>query len=562
MDAGVSSMESDPLSLSSSEDEDNEAFTRDLDAEMSDLLSQLQAPSQNAAKSLAAPLPPPKLAQPLPQRKKFALLVPPKKLPHVGVKAKVHTLPLPKTEGAAQDISEPEETDVASPSGGPDSKLEPESEEPRPPGQEVEKKTLPRVPPLKSTLDKSPVLFPRPPKLGGLPESKSKVPLKPTLKDRFPVPVSLRMPLKAKAEPRPDSAASSRHVELSPSLAPPSREATIPKKSLVSKQLGTGGAKTDASGSSQPPQRLFPRPHVPQPFGVSPPGSSQQASPEETGESVAGEDAGDAEQQSPVSGFAFRGEASDGGRDARSDSAPSPRIEAARRADSEGPGARGAVEKLGNANQDGETAEREEIHTQKREGGRPKLRQIDIEDDCKQFAAHLLLDEAEADAEPTLTAEGFGDINGEIWLDEVLDSESDNDLDPLDHRWGMLISDPRWALQRTQPRYQYTPVVEPAYVASCPTGCSVGVRAPPYRSLYRRPKNYVVGVSYLRHYELPTVSRLLKAPAPEFLRKRPWGRTARNFRDLPLEGGLHFEVDFCGRKDSEAEEPKKGAREV
>ncbi|PFH31244.1 hypothetical protein BESB_031180 [Besnoitia besnoiti] len=153
---------------------------------------------------------------------------------------------------------------------------------------------------------------------------------------------------------------------------------------------------------------------------------------------------------------------------------------------------------------------------------------------------------------------GHGELEGDILIEEILQEEigahSDSDLDPLDHRWGMFPSDARWALQHQQPRYQYTqllyPPGGPTYVPCSPHGIFAGVAAPPYRTLYRRPKNYVVGVTYTRRHQLPTVSRLLKTPAPEFLRKRPNPREKpiASPQDLVVDGALHFEVDLLKKR--------------
>lgn len=142
----------------------------------------------------------------------------------------------------------------------------------------------------------------------------------------------------------------------------------------------------------------------------------------------------------------------------------------------------------------------------------------------------------------------------------------------LDHRWGMLASDYRWERQREQRRYRYTPLLIPsgtaAYVGAAGPSQShrreaeglattTGIHAPPYRTLYRRPKDYEVGVTYLQHYQLPTVSRLLKTPAPEFIRKRPEEREPRTHpeeiaRVCEIGGALRFEIELISKRRSKA----------
>ncbi|KEP61770.1 UNVERIFIED_CONTAM: hypothetical protein HHA_281650 [Hammondia hammondi] len=624
--------ESEQTSLASSDDEGDEAFARDLDAEMSALLSQLQPPAKPAAKSLAPGLPK-KAGLSLHARKKLPALVPPKNMAFLGVKAKTSSLSVPEAGGAGS--AELTETGTASPSGmytpqdlpsreeGAEEEHEAEEEHGREdeshPDATLQKKAFPRPPSVKPTPEKSPSLFPRPPKLGGPADSKSKAIPKPILEHRPAPSAPLRMPPKATAEPQSSAAGP---MTQSPAAAKFPRPAKVPaqekaehaKKAVLPKQFGkTLGANAEApkktaaaSKSFLPPQSLFPRPppllpessplasqpssplSTSSPFPESPaypgspphppatphaaaspypsafphPGSppelraplpdvlSHPNAPKELREKETGACAEGAVWE--TRGDRAGGD-SDEGRGRRVSTATSESVEVARRRAARAIPARlagVAHRKLETGTLATETeAVRGRRPGQTREAGdsRNAHHLLDVDDECRQFAAHIL-DEAEADAEATATAEVSGDITGEIWLDEILESESDSDLDPLDHRWGMLLSDPRWELQRTQPRYQYTPVVQASYVASCPFGTSVGVRAPPYRSLYRRPKNYVVGVSYLRHYELPTVSRLLKAPAPEFLRKRPWTKHPEAFKGMPLGGGLHFEIDLCGGK--------------
>ncbi|KYF43987.1 hypothetical protein TGARI_281650 [Toxoplasma gondii ARI] len=623
--SSVMEEESEQTSLASSDDEGDEAFARDLDAEMSALLSQLQPPAKHITKSLAPGLPK-KAGLPLHARKKLPALVPPKSMAVLGVKAKTPSLSLPQAAGAGS--SELSQTDTASPASmhtpqdspkaeGTEEKHEREDESR--PDATLQKKAFPRPPSVKPTLEKSPSLFPRPPKLGGPADSKSKAIPKPTVEHRPAPSAPLRMPPKATAEPQPSAGPMTQSpVSVKfprPAKAPAQEKAEHAKKVVLPKQFGgTLGAKTEApkktaaaSKSSLPPQSLFPRP--PALLSESSPLASQPSSPLSTSSpfpespayrgspphppaaphaaasphpSAFPHPGSPPQLRAPLPDFVSHPNApketgtwaegavwetrldhadgdSDEGRGRRDSTTTSESVEEARRREGRAiPGslARVAHKKLANRPLATET---EAVggpspRPSREAGDRRNAHRLDVDDECRQFAAHIL-DEAEADAEVTATAEVSGDVTGEIWLDEILESESDNDLDPLDHRWGMLLSDPRWELQRMQPRYQYTPVVQASYVASCPFGTSVGVRAPPYRSLYRRPKNYVVGVSYLRHYELPTVSRLLKAPAPEFLRKRPWTKHPEGFKGMPVGGGLHFEIDLCGGK------PRRAGRE-
>lgn len=142
----------------------------------------------------------------------------------------------------------------------------------------------------------------------------------------------------------------------------------------------------------------------------------------------------------------------------------------------------------------------------------------------------------------------------------------------LDHRWGMLASDYRWNRQREQRRYRYTQLLVPSGTASyiragnpCHANnprdgegiVTTGIHAPPYRTLYRRPKDYEVGVTYLQRYQLPTVSRLLKTPAPEFIRKRPEDKPRGISQICEIDGALKFEVELISRR----RKPEKEAGE-
>ncbi|CDI79571.1 hypothetical protein, conserved [Eimeria acervulina] len=102
-----------------------------------------------------------------------------------------------------------------------------------------------------------------------------------------------------------------------------------------------------------------------------------------------------------------------------------------------------------------------------------------------------------------------------------IDESEESDLEGLDHRWGMVSGDSRWAKVTSETRLNPPPpLVSPRYF-SLSGGNRLGVAGPSYRSLYTRPRRYKMGNTYCKHYQLPTVSALLRAGMPEFLRKRP-----------------------------------------
>ncbi|CDJ35110.1 uncharacterized protein EMH_0070680 [Eimeria mitis] len=85
----------------------------------------------------------------------------------------------------------------------------------------------------------------------------------------------------------------------------------------------------------------------------------------------------------------------------------------------------------------------------------------------------------------------------------------------------MLYGDRRWAKVPYEPRLSPAPpLVSPRYF-SLSGGSRLGIAGPSYRSLYTRPRRYKMGNTYSKHYQLPTVSSLVRATMPEFLRKRP-----------------------------------------
>ncbi|CDI75905.1 hypothetical protein, conserved [Eimeria praecox] len=112
------------------------------------------------------------------------------------------------------------------------------------------------------------------------------------------------------------------------------------------------------------------------------------------------------------------------------------------------------------------------------------------------------------------------------------EESEESDLEGLDHRWGMVWSDSRWAKVPSEQRYNPPPpLVSPRYVRVSGTN-RLGISGPSYRSLYTRPRRYKMGNTYCKHYQLPTVSSLLRAAMPEFLRKRPI--------KIMTEGGCRF----------------------
>ncbi|KAL8272113.1 hypothetical protein Esti_003956 [Eimeria stiedai] len=114
----------------------------------------------------------------------------------------------------------------------------------------------------------------------------------------------------------------------------------------------------------------------------------------------------------------------------------------------------------------------------------------------------------------------------------------------FDHRWGMTKDDPRWAKVNYEERLKPAPpLVSARHVTNGPQ--SSGIAGPVYRTVYTRPKNYKMGNTYCKHYQLPTVASLLRAGMPEFLRKRPIKiMTEGPARTLQLDGALKFEVEF------------------
>ncbi|KAL8449506.1 hypothetical protein Emed_003157 [Eimeria media] len=74
---------------------------------------------------------------------------------------------------------------------------------------------------------------------------------------------------------------------------------------------------------------------------------------------------------------------------------------------------------------------------------------------------------------------------------------------------------------------------------------------PVYRTVYTRPKNYKMGNTYCKHYQLPTVASLLRAGMPEFLRKRPIKiMTEGSGRSVQLDGAFKFEVELKTENDA------------
>lgn len=132
--------------------------------------------------------------------------------------------------------------------------------------------------------------------------------------------------------------------------------------------------------------------------------------------------------------------------------------------------------------------------------------------------------------------------------------------DEYDFRWGMTATDKRWAkvTATCEERLRPTPLlVSPRYL---PIGTNqVGVAGPVYRSLYTRPRRYKMGNTYCHHYQLPTVSSLLRAQRPEFLRKRPIKIMVEGSgRALMVQGSVEFEVQL-ETEDSTTETIKDAA---
>ncbi|KAL8453365.1 hypothetical protein Emag_001881 [Eimeria magna] len=160
-------------------------------------------------------------------------------------------------------------------------------------------------------------------------------------------------------------------------------------------------------------------------------------------------------------------------------------------------------------------------------------------------AAHPVSSNSGLDVELQLNATWGPEATG-----DADDSSSESDLEDYDHRWGMTKDDPRWAKVNYEERLRPAPPLVSARHVNSGRHCS-GIAGPAYRTVYTRPKNYKMGNTYCKHYQLPTVASLLRAGMPEFLRKRPIKiMTEGSGRNLQLDGAFEFEVELKTETDA------------